>query len=214
MQERVRGLLNHVELLALLFVEVGSRHELRHSDDAVHGRADFVTHVGEKLALRTVGTFRRFLCGFQLRARLREIPRPLLDADLELVSCLGERLPALLDLAEHLIKGIGKRAELVGRQLPCPGRVVAAADGARDIDQLAHRTGELTDGPGRRHERDDQGRKKHAEADEQTLSQGRLNVGQAPALVKIADSGTIQGHLRSDLGMIAAEHDASGGMVN
>ena len=42
-------------------------HQFRHADDAVHGRADFVAHVGQEFALGPVGGFGRFLGPLQFR---------------------------------------------------------------------------------------------------------------------------------------------------
>ena len=46
-----RGL-DHAQVLALLAAQLGVQRQLRHADDAVHRRPDFVAHVGEELALR------------------------------------------------------------------------------------------------------------------------------------------------------------------
>jgi hypothetical protein len=39
--------------MTLLVRELGLRQELRHPDDSVHGRADFVAHIREELGLQT-----------------------------------------------------------------------------------------------------------------------------------------------------------------
>ena len=49
------------EIIALLPGERGVQRQLGHADDAVHRRADFVAHVGEKVALGAVGGFGGFL---------------------------------------------------------------------------------------------------------------------------------------------------------
>ena len=43
-----------VDVFALGGVELGLGQDLRHADHAVHGRADFVAHVREEIALRPV----------------------------------------------------------------------------------------------------------------------------------------------------------------
>ena len=48
-------------VLPLFRSQVGIEQQARHPDHAIHRRADLVTHVGQKLALRLVGGFRRFL---------------------------------------------------------------------------------------------------------------------------------------------------------
>jgi hypothetical protein len=50
-----------VQVLALRVVERGFGQDLRHADDAVHGRADLVAQVGEKAALGAIGRFGREL---------------------------------------------------------------------------------------------------------------------------------------------------------
>ncbi len=47
--------LHHPEVLALLGGELGVESQLGHADDAVHGRADLVAHVGQELALGAGG---------------------------------------------------------------------------------------------------------------------------------------------------------------
>ena len=42
--------------VALFGSEMGLQQQIGHADDAIHGRADFVAHHGQKLALGTVGT--------------------------------------------------------------------------------------------------------------------------------------------------------------
>ena len=50
-------------------VSVGFQRQLRHADDAVHGRADFVAHVGQELALGAAGGLGGFLGLLQLLLR-------------------------------------------------------------------------------------------------------------------------------------------------
>ena len=54
-QERLRRMLDDLEILALTGIELGIEHEFRHADDAVHRRANLVAHVGEELALGPIG---------------------------------------------------------------------------------------------------------------------------------------------------------------
>ena len=53
-EQRLPRGFRHAEILALLGVEGSFQHEVGHADDAVHGRADLVAHVGEELAFRRV----------------------------------------------------------------------------------------------------------------------------------------------------------------
>ena len=54
-QQRLRRLLHHVQVLALHRLQRRAQHQLRQADDAVHGRAHLVAHVGHELALGAVG---------------------------------------------------------------------------------------------------------------------------------------------------------------
>jgi hypothetical protein len=56
-QQGIRGELGHVQVFALLGIEVGIEDEFGHADDAVHGSANLVAHGGEKIALRAIGGF-------------------------------------------------------------------------------------------------------------------------------------------------------------
>ena len=62
--------LHHPEVLALLGGELGVQRQLGHADDAVHGRADLVAHVGQELALGPVGGLGGLLGPHQLPLRL------------------------------------------------------------------------------------------------------------------------------------------------
>src|SRR3989442_8316014 len=50
-QKRIGRGFGRIEIIALLWGELGVESKLRHSEDSVHGRANLVTHIGEKLAL-------------------------------------------------------------------------------------------------------------------------------------------------------------------
>ncbi len=81
-----RGVLRHRQVLALFGVQVGLEGQLRHAEDAVHGRADFVAHVGQEVALGAVGLFGRKFGFDQLDLHL-----------LALVDLLAEFVGALID---------------------------------------------------------------------------------------------------------------------
>ena len=57
-EERLRAAADDVDVLALRVVEIGLGENLRHADHAVHGRADLVGDVREKIALGSIGRFR------------------------------------------------------------------------------------------------------------------------------------------------------------
>ena len=93
-QERLAGLLDHVEVLSLLGAELGLEHELRHADDAVQRRANLVAHVGQELALHTVGRVGRILralplCNLPAEAEDHSDPRA--ERQPEQHGCAGRR---------------------------------------------------------------------------------------------------------------------------
>src|SRR6266481_1115241 len=51
-QQRIGGHFHHAEVFTLLVREFGIQCQFRHADNAVHGRADLMAHVGQKLVLR------------------------------------------------------------------------------------------------------------------------------------------------------------------
>ncbi len=53
--------MDEIEVFALFAAGSGLKGEFGHADDAVHGRADFVAHVGEEGAFGAVGGLGGFL---------------------------------------------------------------------------------------------------------------------------------------------------------
>ena len=64
-QQRVRGLLDHVEVLALLGGEVRVERERGHADDAVHRGPNLVAHVRQEFTLGAAGGLRVHLRALQ-----------------------------------------------------------------------------------------------------------------------------------------------------
>ena len=56
----VGGFANHLQTLALLRRHGRLQHHVRHADDGVHGRPDFMAHVRQKRALGLIRCLRRF----------------------------------------------------------------------------------------------------------------------------------------------------------
>ncbi len=54
-QQRGAAVADGLRVIALQGVEPGIEQQLGHAEHAVHGRANLVAHVGQELALRTVG---------------------------------------------------------------------------------------------------------------------------------------------------------------
>src|SRR5688572_30801862 len=67
-QQGLGGLLHGIEQTPLIGVERRFEREGRHADDAIHGRADFMAHVRQKLTLglrsRLSNVFRALELGF------------------------------------------------------------------------------------------------------------------------------------------------------
>ena len=54
-QQRLGRVQRHLQVLSLLRVRTSVQGQIEHAHDAVHGSADLVTHVGEKLTLDPAG---------------------------------------------------------------------------------------------------------------------------------------------------------------
>ena len=54
-EQGVGGLLDKLEIVALLDGKIGLEHKVGHADDRVHRRADLVAHVGQENTLGAVG---------------------------------------------------------------------------------------------------------------------------------------------------------------
>jgi hypothetical protein len=57
---------DQLQILALLGGEFGIQGQLRHAQDAVHGRADFMAHIRQEFALGAAGAFGGLFGGAQL----------------------------------------------------------------------------------------------------------------------------------------------------
>ncbi len=62
-----------VDEVALFLAQLRRREHRRHADDAVHGRADFVAHVGEELGLRARGLLQPLVEREQRRVAVHEL---------------------------------------------------------------------------------------------------------------------------------------------
>jgi hypothetical protein len=57
-------------MLTLLGLQLGVENKLGHTENAIHGRANFVTHVGEEFAFGAIGVFGAILGLLQLELDL------------------------------------------------------------------------------------------------------------------------------------------------
>ena len=76
-QQGISRTLDRIQVLALLVIQLSIKDQLRHPDDSIHRGSDFVTHVGQKITLGTIGRL-GLLLGmkqFQLRTfGLSDVP--------------------------------------------------------------------------------------------------------------------------------------------
>ena len=126
-QKGLGGVGDDGRLVALASVGDLGRQQIREPDDGVHGRADFMAHIGEEFGFGGVGLFRQLF-------------RPV--ANLHLVLKIFQRG---LQMGQHLVEALGKEARLVA-----PGqeggihvhRHVPAGDPPDDVRQGAERLGQ------------------------------------------------------------------------
>ena len=122
--------------------ESAAEQQFGHSENAVHGRADFVAHGRQELALGAAGAVGAI--PFQ-----RQFEGTCADQLLQLVAMRGELLPMVLDLLEHGVEPHRKPADLVARRDRRAKRVVALTrDLANDADQARYRSDDAAVGPG------------------------------------------------------------------
>src|SRR5262249_56363021 len=65
--EMLSRLLNFADIAALSRIEISLEREMRHPDDCIHWRPNFVAHVGEELGLHLGGFFSDILRATQFR---------------------------------------------------------------------------------------------------------------------------------------------------
>ena len=93
-QQGIGRMLDRVQVLSC-WSPVSSvlRPELGHPDDAVHGRANFVAHVRQEVALGAVGGLGRLFRDFQFRFRPSQLLRDLFERLVQSGAGLGVRGP-------------------------------------------------------------------------------------------------------------------------
>ena len=119
-QQRIGRELDDVQALALVRRQLGIEYLLGHSQDAVHGRANFVTHIGQKFALGAIGGFGAVPGQHQFRSAGG-------DFLLEIVAIAKQRRVAKLDLREHGVEGVDELAQIVVGALFRADRIILLA---------------------------------------------------------------------------------------
>ena len=102
LEQMLGGNFQFAQAFVLLRRQAGTSDEVRHTADGVQRRADFMTHVGEKCALGTVGGFCRI-------ARQREFGSAFQHPLLQTAVRFPQQLFALEDGGSHVLD--------MGRQL-------------------------------------------------------------------------------------------------
>ena len=69
--QRFGGGSGDLQVFTLVWAKLGVEHQVGHSDDAVHGCVDFVTHVGQEFRFGSLSFFGEFPC----RAALAHLPK-------------------------------------------------------------------------------------------------------------------------------------------
>ncbi len=90
-EQRLGRCLNFCQIIVLLFIEIGLQGQIAHANHSIHGRADFVTHVGQKIGFVLIGALQ--LLGFftNLPATLLQNAVFLFDLPVLLLHILGAR---------------------------------------------------------------------------------------------------------------------------
>jgi hypothetical protein len=89
---------------------VGVGQQIRHDHDAIHRRADFMAHGGEKVGFGVV----RFLGGV---AGAGQLARTVDDLLLESRPVCRQTLVAITDVAQHRVEALDQKADLLIRRL-------------------------------------------------------------------------------------------------
>ncbi len=80
-EQRIRGHLRQIQIFALFGIQFGIKNKFRHPHDSIHRRADFMAHVREELALRSVCCFGLVLGPLQICFHFPSIGDVNVDAD-------------------------------------------------------------------------------------------------------------------------------------
>ena len=118
------GLLNLARVVTLARVELGLLHQVRHTNDGVHGGSDFVAHVGQEFAFLPRCTLGDVLGQQQLLSYFTELLLARLGFVNELHVACGDqaaiRLQALRRLRIHpaYLAIVQQNSELLGVRLP------------------------------------------------------------------------------------------------
>ncbi len=149
-EQAVPGLLDDLGEPLLLGAQLGSQQQIGHPQHAVHGRADFMTHVGQKLRFGLTDRLGPFLGLAEfLHQRLqfgvgeRQVVSACGHFPLQTGVVGGQFSVALLDLRQHRVEALHQRSQFVGGGAGHANRVIlgvgdAAHDGPQTQDRLGN----------------------------------------------------------------------------
>ena len=159
-QQMVAVPLDRMEkLLAFGLADVHLQDQVGVAENGGHGRADFVAHVGQELALCPAGGFRGFLGDL-------EFGRAIGDAVLQLVAGLLQGVAPLLDLVEHGVETVVQQAEFVVASFLHADRVIVfVGDALHGVDQPLNRLDDKSLQPAGQEHRHGQRRREHRQRD-------------------------------------------------
>ncbi len=117
-QQMLAGLVDGICEAPLLRTERCAAQQFGHPENAVHRRANFVTHVGQKVTLRPVA-------GFGAISRQAKFGGACRDLLFQFVAVRRQAPVPMLDLLEHDVESLRQFADLVARFDRCAQRVIA-----------------------------------------------------------------------------------------
>jgi len=123
-KKRPAAVLQDFHILFLRLVQRGIGKQGGYADDAVHRRADFMAHVGQKLAFRPVGAFGLFFCQ-------SELLRTFMDQFLKVVPVFFQLRLIFMEIGGHVVKGLAHLPDFIAS-----GQRDSCAEGA--VFDLAH----------------------------------------------------------------------------
>jgi hypothetical protein len=183
-QQRVGRRRGDRQELPLLRRELGVQRELEHAEHTVHRRPDLVAHVGQELALGSIGRLGLILGAEQILLRLGELSRPRDDAVLEVPIHPGQLLLAGGEVVHHDVERAGELADFAGALDDRALGQVAAGDALGRLGDRGERPGRH----GAEADHDERAAEEHGEAHKRgrlaRRRHGRLDLLQREAEVE------------------------------